>query len=82
MNPDWKKSKFLIAGEGLAGQVIPLVAKKIFAGNEFKKVGDNGFINLTSILLGNAMLEETSNSDFWEHYHTSEFFDYHGLYGP
>jgi len=37
MNPDWKKSKFLIAGEGLAGQVIPLVAKKFSPETNLKR---------------------------------------------
>jgi hypothetical protein len=51
-------------------------------GNESKSLGDDGYINLTSLLLGNAMFEENSNSDFWEHYHSLELLDYHGLYGP
>lgn len=59
-----------------------MIAEKIYAGNVGKTLGTDGYINLTTIMLGNAMMEETSNSDFWEHYHTLELLDYHGLYSP
>lgn len=33
-------------------------------------------------MLGNAMLDDSTDALFWEHYYSLEWFDDHGLYGP
>ncbi|KRX10280.1 hypothetical protein PPERSA_09664 [Pseudocohnilembus persalinus] len=79
---DFKNSDIIIACEGDSAQYITLLAELIFQGNENKKVGDDGFVNLKSIIYQSPFFQSDDSSKFWGHERSLELLDYHGLYGP